>query len=79
MKKLLGLVLLASSCVSHAQTSEFVQTIPEFYLPKDVNFSLGGIVLFTPKYAGSDERKAKVYPWLDAQWKMEPFSAALTA
>jgi len=77
MKKLLGLTLLACSCSSFAQTSEFVQTIPEFYLPKDVNFSMGGIVLFTPKYAGSDEREAKVYPWLDAQWKNGAFFSTI--
>ena len=77
MKKLLGILLLAASCAAQAQTSEFVQTIPEYYLPKDINFSLGGVVLFTPKYTGSNERKAQVYPLFDTQWKNGAFFSSV--
>ena len=77
MKKLLGIFLLACSCASQAQTSEFVQTVPEYYLPKDINFSLGGVVLFIPKYMGSDERQAKIYPLFDAQWKNGAFFSSV--
>lgn len=78
MKKLLCLLLLSASCAAQAQTSEFVQTIPEYYLPRDINFSMGGVVLFTPRYLGSNDREAKVYPLFDAQWKNGAFFSSVS-
>jgi len=69
MKKLLSALLLVSSCSVYAQTSEFVQTIPEYYLPRDINFSIGAVALYAPKYQGSDEHRSRIYPLIDAQWK----------
>jgi len=76
MKKLFSLILLVSACSAQAQTAEFVNLVPEAYLPKDVNFSLGGAVLFIPKYKGSDEHRVAAYPLFDAQWKNGAFFSA---
>lgn len=78
MKKLLCALLLAAALPSvQAQTSEFVQTIPEFYLPKDINYSLGAVALSVPKYHGSDERRYALYPMFDVQWKSGAFFSSV--
>lgn len=79
MKKLFSLILLVSACSAQAQTAEFVNLVPEAYLPKDVNFSLGGAVLFIPKYKGSDEHRVAAYPCSTRNGKMARFSAHSTA
>ncbi|MCH8618390.1 MipA/OmpV family protein [Undibacterium sp. TS12] len=77
MKKILGVTLLAMACTASAQTSQFVQLIPQSYLPKDVNFSLGAAALSLPKYTGSDERRLAAYPVFDTQWKNGAFFSAI--
>lgn len=77
MKKILGIALLAAACTAQAQTSQTVQLVPYPYLPKDVNFSLGAVALYMPKYTGSNERRLAAYPMFDAQWKNGAFFSAI--
>ncbi|MEB0138767.1 MULTISPECIES: MipA/OmpV family protein [unclassified Undibacterium] len=65
----LAAAALTLSAAASAQTSQFVQTIPEYYLPKDFNYSLGAAAIFMPSYQGSNERRKAVYPLFDAHWK----------
>ncbi|MBC3870166.1 MipA/OmpV family protein [Undibacterium oligocarboniphilum] len=77
MKRLLGILLLAGAVTAQAQTADFVQIVPEYYLPKDVNFSLGAAALYLPKYKGSDEHRVTAYPLFDGQWKNGAFFSAV--
>ncbi|MFZ6773662.1 MipA/OmpV family protein [Undibacterium sp. SXout7W] len=76
MKKILTIFFVAAAGMAQAQTSDFVHLVPAQYLPKDVNFSIGAVALSLPKYSGSDERRAAVYPLFDAQWKNGAFFSA---
>lgn len=76
MKKIISIALLAAAFSAQAQTAEFVQLVPPPYLPKDVNFSLGAVAMYLPKYTGSDEHRAALYPLFDAQWKNGAFFSA---
>lgn len=73
MKKLLVLTACIFANSAMAQTADFVQLVPSFHLPKDVNFAAGAIVLNVPKYSGADERRFALYPMFDAQWKSGAF------
>lgn len=42
-------------------------------MAKDVNYSLGAIGLYIPRYTGSDEHRYALYPMFDAQWKNGAF------
>ena len=71
------MIALALSSAAWAQTSEFVNTIPEAYLQKDTNVTLGAAALSVPKYTGSDERRLAAYPMFDVQWKSGAFFSAV--
>lgn len=76
MKKLLVCTSLILANSAMAQTADFVQLVPSFHLPKDVNFAAGAIVLNIPKYSGADDRRFALYPMFDAQWKNGAFLSA---
>ncbi|GGX50147.1 MipA/OmpV family protein [Undibacterium squillarum] len=76
MKKILAIIAIAFSSAAWAQTSEFVNTVPEAYLQKDTNVTLGVAALSVPKYTGSDERRLAAYPMFDVQWKSGAFFSA---
>jgi outer membrane scaffolding protein for murein synthesis (MipA/OmpV family) len=78
MKKILCATLLLAAAGVQAQTSEFAQLTPTTYLPQSVNFSLGAIGLYMPRYTGSDEHRWALYPMFDGQWKNGAFFSTVS-
>ena len=70
---ILPILLALLAFDAHAQTSEFVETIPSPYLRTDLTLSMGLGVASTLKYVGSSEREVLPLPILAMQWKSGVF------